>query len=218
MASKIDIFNFALAGVSAKAFVNSLQENSNERKYCSAVFDSAFDTFLGDHDWKFASTFTENGLALERDSNDDPPPAAPWVYEYTYPSDCVVAREILRDTTNEAVVPFDVMLNPDSNGKVIVTDKYQAKLRYTQRIANVTLLSPSGAQAVGWKLATLIAIPLTKDLTLKSNAENAYAVALSLAAAHDFNEASQRKAPDPESIQARGSFVAGHDSKLSPST
>lgn len=216
MASKINIFNFALAGVSAKAFVNSLEEDSNERKYCSAVFDSALDTFLGDHDWKFASFFTENGLALERDSDDDPPPAVPWVYEYTYPSDCVVAREILRDTTNEAVVPFDVMLNPTSNGKVIVTDKFQAKLRYTQRISNVTLLSPSAAEAVGWKLATLIVIPLTKDLKLKANAENAYAVALSAAAAHDFNEASHRKPPDPESLQFRGISVVSHDSKISP--
>lgn len=205
MASKVDIFNLALANIASKAFVQRPDEDSIEAKYCSAVFDSAFDTLLADHDWKFATAFTENGLSLVRDSNDDPPPPVPWIYEYTYPSDCVVAREILRNTDNEKAVPFDVLLNAEANGKVIVTDKDQAKLRYTKRISNETLLSPSAAEALGWKMSTMIVIPLTKDLTLKTMAEQNYVTALSRAATHDFNEASHRRAPDPESIQSRGS-------------
>lgn len=201
MASQIDIFNLALSDIASKAFVNSLAEDSNERKYCSANFQPAFDALLQDHDWGFASD--DDNLALLKSSTDDDPPTVPWIYEYTYPSEAVEVREIIRDNDNEKVVPFKIALDDQATGKVILTDKQSAKARWTRRITNATLLSPKAAIALGWKLATMIVIPLTHNLKLKQGAEQSYLVALSDAKVADFNEGENRKAPDPESIQAR---------------
>ncbi len=201
MASKVDIFNLALTDISAKAFVQSLTEDSNERKYCSANFDAALDIVLEDHDWNFASAYDD--LAQLKESSDDVPPPIPWIYEYAYPSKAVVVREIVRDTDNEKDVPFAVALNDEGTGKVIHTDKQSAKARYTKRITNATLLSPRAAEAVGWKLATMIVIPLVGDLKLKQSAEQSYLNAITQAKASNFNEGVNRKAPDPELIQAR---------------
>ncbi len=201
MASEVEIYNLALTNIAAKAQVQGLTEESNERKYCSANFKSALTIVLEDHDWGFASDADD--LALIRDSNDDPPPRVPWIYEYAYPAEAVVVREIIRDTDNEKVVPFELGLNDSGTGKVIFTDKQSAKARWTRRITAITLLSPRAAECVGWKLATMIVIPLTHNLKLKQNAEQSYLNALAEAKKSDFNEGENRKEPDPTLIQAR---------------
>lgn len=201
MASKVDIFNLALSNISAKAFVQSLTEDSNERKYCSANFDTALETVLEDHDWNFASAYDD--LAQLKESSDTVPPPIPWIYEYAYPSEAVKVREIVRDTDNEKDVPFHVALNDERTGKVIHTDKQSAKARYTARITNETLLTPRAVEAVGWKLATMIAVPLTGNLKLKQDAEQSYLNAIASAKASNFNEGVSREEPDPPLIQAR---------------
>lgn len=201
MASKVDIFNLALSNIAAKVQVQSLTEESNERIYCSANFDAALEVVLEDHDWGFASAYDD--LVQLKESSDDVPPPKPWIYEDTYPSEAVVVREIVRDTDNEKEVPFDVALNDAGTGKVIHTDKQNATARYTKRITNTTLLSPRAVEAVGWKLATMIVIPLNGNLKLKQNAEQSYLNSIAEAKRSNFNEGVNREAPDPTLIQAR---------------
>ncbi len=201
MPSKVDIFNLALTNINAKAFVQSLTEDSNERKYCSANFNTALGVVLEDHDWSFASAY-EN-LALLKQSTDTVPPPVPWIYQYQYPSTCVKAREIVRNSDNEKPVPFRPDLNDEGTGKVIHTDKENAKLRFTKRITSPTLLTERAAEAVGWKLATMIAIPLTHNLKLKQNAEQSYLNALAEAKASNFNESVNRDATEPSLIRDR---------------
>lgn len=201
MASKVNIFNLALTNIAAKAQVQRDTEESNEAIYCLANFDVALEIVLEDHDWSFASAYDD--LAQLKESSDDVPPPVPWIYEYAYPSEAVVVREIVRDTDNEEEVPFQPALNDAGTGKVIHTDKQSAKARYTKRITNVTLLTPRAAEAVGWKLATMIVIPLVGDLKLKQNAEQSYLNSIAEAKKSDLNEGVNRKAPDPSSIQAR---------------
>jgi len=201
MPSKVDIYNMALGNIAGKAFVQSLTEDSVERKTCDAFFNSALEVVLEDHDWGFASD--DDSLALLKESSDDDPPTKPWIYEYAYPSEAVKIREIVRDTDNEKEVPFAIGLNDAGTGKVILTDKKDAKARYTKRISNITLLTPRAAEAVGWKLSTMLAIPLTHNLKLKQTAENSYVNAVASAKASNFNEGVNRTAPEPLGIQAR---------------
>lgn len=201
MASKVDIFNLALANIASKSFVQSEGETSVEAKTCASQFDSALEVILEDHDWGFASD--DDTLAQLKESSDDDPPTKPWIYEYAFPSEAVYIREIVRDTDNEKEVPFKIAINDQATGKVILTDKKSAKVRYTRRITNVTLLSPRAAEAVGWKLATMIAIPLTHNLKLKQSAEQSYLNAISFAKASNLNEGVNREAPEPLGIQAR---------------
>lgn len=202
MASKVDIFNLALANVASKSFVQAVGEDSVEAKTCASQFDSALEVVLEDHDWGFASD--DDTLALIKQSSDDDPPTKPWIYEYTYPSEAVYIREIVRDSNNEKEVPFKIGINDQASGKVILTDKRSATARWTRRITNVTLLSPKAVEAVGWKLATRIVIPLTHNLKLFQNAEQVYLNVISTAKASNFNENVNREAAEPTGIQVRG--------------
>lgn len=199
MASMIDVFNMALSNIAARAFVQSLTEDSNERKYCSANIDNAMESILEDHDWGFASSY-EN-LALLKKYNDTVPPPKPWLYQYSYPTLCIKVREIVRLSDNDSEIPFKVDLSNDI--KVIHTDIENAILRYTKRISNLALFSPRAVEALGWKLSTRIVIPLTHNLKLKQNAEQSYVNALAEAKTSSFNENVNRPEREPELILAR---------------
>ena len=198
MASTVDVFNLALSHISAKAFVQSLIEESNESKYCSANIDAAIEIVLEDHDWLFASAYEDLALTgVDAES--------PWIYQYTYPSLCVKAREIVKDSDQEKDVPFKPDLNSSKGGKVIHTDKQDARLRYTHLIKNIALFSPKAVEALSWKLASLIAIPLTGgNLKLKQNTETTYVNVLSAAKTSNFNENVNREAAEPSMISIRG--------------
>lgn len=198
MASMIDVFNMALSNIAARAFIQSLTEDSNERKYCSANIDNAIESVLEDHDWGFASSY-EN-LALLKKYNDAVPPPLPWLYQYSYPALCTKVREIVRLSDNDKEIPFKIDLSNDI--KVIHTDIQNAILRYTKRIS-LLLFSPRAIEALGWKLATRIVIPLTHNLKLKQNAEQSYVNALAEAKAADSNENVNRPEREPDLILAR---------------
>ena len=201
MASQVDVYNLALSNIASKARVNSLTEDSVERKTCEAQFFAAREDVLEDHDWNFASFYST--LVLVKESTDTVAPPLPWIYQYEYPALCVKAREITRQVDSEADVPFRVDLNDDKTGKYIHTDKQDAILRYTIRVTNMTLFTPKAVKALGWKLATLIVIPLNGNLKLKQSAEESYLRALADAKASNFNESVNRNAADPSLIQAR---------------
>jgi hypothetical protein len=197
----VDIYNLALSNIAAKSRVNSLTEDSNEKKVCDAHYENAREIILEDHDWNFASFFET--LALVKESTDAVPPPLPWLYEYTYPSTCVKIREITRELDSEPPVAFSVGLNDNKSGKVIRTDKQDAKARYTFRITNPALFTPRAVEAIGWKLATLIAITLTGNLKLKQSAEESYLRAIIDAKSSNYNENINRKSADPSLIAAR---------------
>jgi hypothetical protein len=201
LSSQVDIYNLALSNIAAKSRVNSLTEDSDERKVCDVHYENAREIVLEDHDWNFASFFET--LALLKESTDAIPPPLPWIFEYAYPSTCVKVREITRDTDSEPPVPFSVGVNDNRTGKVIRTDKQAAKLRYTFRITNSSLFTPRAVEAIGWKLATLIAISLTGNLKLKQNAEESYLRAIIDAKSSNYNENIDRKSADPSLIAAR---------------
>lgn len=194
--SKVDLFNLALANISARAFVESLTEDSNERKYCSANYDAAVRAVLEDHDWNFASAHAT--LALDSDD-----PISPWLYRYTYPSKCIAAREIVKESDDAPEIPFKVDLDTAFTGKVIHTDQEQAVLRYTREVLTPGLFSPHAVIAAGWKLGSMIAIPLTHKLQIKQICDQEYQRTISEARAMNSNEAVKRDDPTPDTIQAR---------------
>lgn len=195
-ASKVDIFNLALTNISAKAFVQSLTENSNERKYCSANYDAAVRAVLEDHDWNFASTYKTLAKTAAT-------PQSPWTYQYTYPSGCLKAREIMRGSNDEDIVEYRVDLDSNGTGKVIHTDRAEAILRFTKEVLTPGLFSSLAIEAISWKLATRIAIPLTSNAQMVQYAEQQYQIALSKAQSSNFNEGQDKGQPTPEHIQVR---------------
>lgn len=213
MSTKAEIFNLALTNVSAKGGVEDPNEDTFEANTCLENFDNALEVVLEDHDWGFASAYKVLALTTQT-------PQTPWLYQYTYPSDGLKAREVIRESLSvpsgsysssqlsvpvftEKEIPFRIDINATNTGRVIHTDKRDACLRYTRLINKESLLSPKAVDALGWKLATRIAMKITGNEELKKFAEQGYLNSLITAAALDFNESVNRKPSDPEAISSR---------------
>lgn len=199
--SQVGVYNLALSNIVAENFVQSLEEDSIERITCDVHFQPSLDEVLGDHDWGFASKYQL--LVVLKSSQSAVPPQLPWAFEYEYPANCIHVREIAKDSDLEAEIPFSIGINDENTGRVIFTDKPQARARFTRLITTTELLSPKAIVALGWKMATRIVTPLVGDLELKETAENEYRNAINQAKRYDFDEHVNREPAEPESIRAR---------------
>lgn len=201
--SQVGVYNLALSNIVAENFVQSLEEDSIERLTCDANFQPSLDEVLADHDWGFASKYQT--LVVIKSSTDTVPPPLPWIFEYEYPAHCIHVREIAKDSDNEDEIPFSIGINDANTGRVIYSDKSQARARFTRGVVTPELLSPKAIIALGWKLSTRIVTPLVGNLELKETAENEYRNAINQAKRFDFDEGVNRAPQAPESITARNS-------------
>lgn len=201
--SEVDVYNLALTNAKSKAFVQSLTENSLERKYCTANFIPSVAATLEQADWKFASKSAAlQLLAKAGDDNDDAPPP-PWQFAYKYPNDCAQFREILRDSDDEELVPYDVQINFSENGKRILTDKPLAWGRYTVLTYSVGLFSPLFVDALAWRLAMRIAPPLIGENAPLRFLTQMYVTSLATAETSNKNQAMKRANQTPSLISSR---------------
>lgn len=165
MSSKIDVFNMALGHVGISSTVADELERSPERVICSRYFDTCRDALLSYKDmrWRFATarvTLADLG---------DPPLG--WAFRYRYPNDAVNALEIVGGTgrveTIEMTPKFEIQWETD--GRVILTDIEEAVLLYTKRVEEVERWPSSFVEAMAYRLASMIVMPLKNDTGMRND-------------------------------------------------
>jgi hypothetical protein len=196
MASIVQICNLALSRLGTRATIASLEEASTEARICKANYADCRDTLLRDFDWNFARRVETLALRVEA-----PPPG--WAYTYSVPNRCARFRGIWSGP-RPAGAPADWAIGSvaDSNGNdavAIFTNQSEAAGWYTRIVENSELFSAGFVQALSWRLAETIALPITtKDSTAELIARRApLKVAEGFAA--DANEGittSDRPVPD----------------------
>jgi len=178
MASKVDICNLALSCVGTRSTIASLNESSAEARQLKLQYPNALDAILSAAHWNFARA--QKALSLLKDATLSPPDTVPvpWMFEYDYPSDCVLARYVMPQYANGPAlqpfvqgpaIPFLVSTDLDNSGnrkKVILTNEYQANLVYTTRIDDPALYDGQFIQAFANYLGALVCIPLSGDKSL----------------------------------------------------
>jgi hypothetical protein len=200
MASVIQICNRALGRVGNSRTMNSLTERTKEAATCSLFFEDMRDAVLSDFDWNFALT----RVALA--DLGTPPPD--WQYSYAYPSDCMRATELfmpgkhLHGMRSPKII-FETAANSDGNGRVILTNQPQAWLLYVRRITDPTMFDAIFSDALAWRLAAEIAMPITGNANLGTAAQNRYTQVIASAGAHSMNEAQEEDEPMSDIARAR---------------
>jgi hypothetical protein len=197
MASEVQICNLALSHLGNRGRVASIDpvDGSAEADYCASFFGLARNELLEMADWTFARKRVELSLAAG--------PATTWAYAYALPSDCMVPRRILTQSSSSQETdsePFDV------EGQVLLTDKQFAVLVYTRPIVDAGLFQPSFATALSYLLASYLAGPIIKGLDGTKASVEYRKVATSMAAtavANDANRADLPLAWMPSSLAAR---------------
>jgi hypothetical protein len=189
----------ALTHIGAKALVTDIDTDSSvEAKTCKVFYDEALEFVLSDVDWGFARA-RESLSLLSEDTPDD------WEYVYSYPNDCMKARQIF-DSTRRTVskfIPFEMSLNVSGDYRVILTDQVEAKLRYTKLVTNPTLFSPAFSIMMSYYIGYLISYPLTKKSNLRDAMQKAYQMARLQAEVSNAEEEEWDELPDSELLSVR---------------
>jgi hypothetical protein len=161
MIQQIDICNMALSHIAVKS-ITSIDEQSEPARKCKLFYNPALDAYLRDHDWNFAGQ--NEALALIADET-----IHGWGYLYKYPSNCLFVRKIFDESTDFTTKDselFDLVQSPDTNQKAIATDVATAYIRFTKRVTDANMFDPLFVEGFSYKLASLIAKPLTGNETL----------------------------------------------------
>ncbi|WP_019644552.1 hypothetical protein [Novispirillum itersonii] len=200
VASVVGLCNLSLSLLGAQD-IAALDEASPEARACARHFGPCLEAVLRDHPWNFATRRVVLAPLAA--------PVAPgWTYAYALPPDCLLARELVVPQ-GSAAARFSVEYAPGA-GRVLLTDLAGAALVYTARTEDTASFDPLFVQALSWRLAAHLAMPLTRDRALLQMAQTLYLNTLTQAQRADANEGVPESPRDPSWIAARG-IASGWD-------
>lgn len=221
MPSQVEIANMALDVIGARSTIASLNEGTPEANAINRQYPNALDSVLRAAHWNFARR--QVPLTLLQDGTNGGKVPTPWLYEYAYPSDCLLMRRIMPSVQVTPVaggtgqpspvaamappVKFILSTDMDASGnpvQVILTNQPQAVGIYTFRNQNTQMFDPLFVQCLAHYLGARICIPLTGDKVMMKNAmEMAHQFSLD-AQAKNGNEGITVIDTMPEWIRVRG--------------
>jgi hypothetical protein len=190
------ISKMALSHLGTGLEITDITDPTKEGRLCSLWYEPCRDKVLEDFAWPFATKYATLGLVQE-DPNDD------WDYEYRMPADCLAARRIVG-----AVGPMDPNPPPfdqssDASGLLIWTDVEDAVLVYTAQFTDAGLFSSAFADALAWRMAIVLADPLSAKPERMQVAEKAYEKAINTAMANAANSRQMHPQPISPFLGAR---------------
>lgn len=214
MQSPVSIFNLALAKLAQDVTVADFTERSKEARLGGRLWEPMRDLVLAERQWPWAM----KAVALAQESE---APLPGWRYRYARPLDCITVvtatdehglRQCRRmalwcDDAVRLRYGFEYEQASGEQGTSILCDHDQAYLIYVARITDASRYPAHFVEALACKLAEEAAPAVIGDrgFTSKTGLKQLYQLALSQAAAHDYNEDAHDDEPCmPASQAARG--------------
>jgi hypothetical protein len=245
MTTEVSICNRALQAIGTRSTIASLTEASVEARNCNLIYADTRDQVMNMAFWNFARKTQLLALLKSAPGTAGNPastgqnwssayPSPPWLFEYTYPNDCLQMRQIVQQVQNlytgvpfttagSNMYPYAVGLGSPfivatdliggAQTSVVLTNQYQAIGIYTMQIVNPNLFGPQFVEALVQALAAKLVIALTGQVSL-ANTKFAQANALIMQArASDGNEGLTiiNNMPDWMTIREDGYFGAAID-------
>lgn len=198
MSSDVEICNIALSRVAHTQPIVSFTEKSKAAELCRVFYAPLRELVLQAFPWPFA----ESIVALASLGS----PAPGWAYRYRYPANCLQVRDIVqpgfrRSLTSDMQIPYKI--GYDAGGRVIHTDQPEAACRFTFKVEDSTFFDPQFADALAWRLAMDLALPLSSKPDLQQFAAQQYQIALTIAEGSAFEESQDDPEPESEFITVR---------------
>jgi len=197
MASSVEICNMALGELGVSE-IQMVGEDSPQGKKCELYYERVVREVLRSHEWSFATV----NLSLARHAEEPP---TDWVYRFDFPPDCERVISVYVDGSSRSDVPieYELQLLDDKSGVTMLADTPDLCLRYVTSDIPSAMYDSMFLDAVVWRLAEKLAVPLTRKAELRSNALQMYRVALGSAIATDINERHPGGKRVPEALKAR---------------
>lgn len=201
MPSSVDICNLALSHINAPP-IQSLTEKNRQARECNRLYELTRDAVLSEFPWNFAEK--QKNLAEVSGVT-----FSGWDYVYTYPSDCLTALEIYNPVPRKTYtdgyyqngayiegavkvqsdkIQFEIKTSDAKDKRYICTNEEQAELIYTARVEDANIFSSSFIDALSWRLAADLAMPLKGSLQLHERMLRVYEAKLGRTRALNANE------------------------------
>lgn len=199
MTSVVSICNLALSNL-GKDNISAIDEASAEAKACRQFYEHTRDTLLQVYPWGFAG----KTQSLAELTNDKP---GAWGYSYKRPVDCLKVRWLRQAYSTVELYPQDEGVQQQNRyeieGERIYCGIAPAYLRYTWRIIDPTKFPPLFVDALSAALTVRLAMPLTRDPKVRTDAYQFAQAARLAAEMADANEERHTSDISTEFVQVR---------------
>lgn len=168
------IYNLALSHIGQKPVANTTDTTQPEIRACDTHFANARDSVLAEMSFPFNNAAIE--LVCNTNINDTSIPG--WSYYYTYPASVLSVWDVYASANASTAHEYDyeVRYLPATGEKVICSDEEDAYANCSYLVTDYTLWDDRFIQVVSFKLAAMIAVPITGDAELAQNMMNIYNV------------------------------------------
>jgi hypothetical protein len=222
------IFNLALGHVGEGTVVSDPDEQTTVARVCRRAWETARDSVLAEHPWLWARrvvTLAEHTPApgLWVYSYIAPVDAITilgvtptWWDDWASPATGTVywtdGSGLIYSTSSAVAslaqkVRWSIGGVTDSGGldtSLILSDTPLTSATITRRVENPGFFPPIFVDAVSWRLAFEIALPISRSSEVRGTAWSAYQQKLAQAATMDARQRRDSEMPDAEAILARG--------------
>jgi len=160
----LDIYNLALSHLGMKPVSSTTDETQPEVLACNTHFPNARDSVLAQLAFPFNSAPIV--LAEHLSINDTSIPG--WSFFYTYPASALSIWEVYSSANASSAVEkdFEVRYLPAISAKIVCTNEEDAYANVSYLVTDYTLWDDRFIEAVSFKLAASICMPLTGDAEL----------------------------------------------------
>ena len=173
----LTIYNLALSHIGQKPVANTTDETQPEILACNTHFPNARDSVLA----QIAFPFNSAPIELAEYTTIDTASIPGWSYYYTYPASALSVWEVY-SSSNAATATekdFEVRYLPAVAAKIICTDEQSAYANSSYLVTDYTLWDDRFIEAVSYKLAAAIAIPITGDADLAMKFRDMFSIMIS---------------------------------------
>ncbi len=178
--TKTDIANIALAKFREGRINNIESDTDPVAVVLNDQYNHALELLLEEHRWNFAG----KRVTLTKLSTDPP---FGWDNQYQLPSDIIR----LKDVNGEDVEASSKLFNLE--GDKLLTNDDTVTITYVAKVTDTNLFSPSFAEALSFKLASITCGRLTGDTELAVMLDKQYNYALSKAIHNDTKASGSRE-------------------------
>ncbi len=154
-ASQTEIVNLALSNLGCKPIEIITDPGSVEAVAANRVWNSSLRATLSALRWPFATSITPL-LSIDYE-------AIGWSFAYAYPVNAVRIWLVYNKWTKDTAIgeKFREVYDPTTNGNIILTNCEDAYAEATYWVTDTTLYDPTFTKALGYQLASELAIALT---------------------------------------------------------
>lgn len=186
-------------------------DGSTTAKTIQRVYQDCVDSVLQAYDWNFNAVRAK----IAKSSTN---PAFDFAYQYPLPGDCLRVREVYDTGLGYAAQTgyyreahdqrerwqVETIVDNDSPTRVLVTDMDSpVNIVYSRRINSLGFWSPLAIDTLVYRVAMMIAMPITQKRSTAADMEGAYNAMLARAGMRDAQEASPTMLDSGDWLQSR---------------